>query len=138
MTDGVPQGSVLALLLLLLFINDISDFTNGNCSFNLFADDSISYIAAHNSGLQMKLQKCIDSISQYYFINRLTVYAIKCEMMIPGTNARPKITIFNNLNAMCEGYPLDLVEQNKYLRLHLSSDLNWDTHIMELCKHLYY
>ena len=57
-TDGVPQGSVLGPLLFMLFINDISNFTTDDCSLNLFADDSISYVAAHNIGeLQMKLQQ---------------------------------------------------------------------------------
>ena len=52
--------------LFMLFINDISNFTTDDCSLNLFADDSISYVAAHNiSDIQMKLQKCVDIISQY-------------------------------------------------------------------------
>ena len=134
-TDGVPAGSVLGPLLFLLFINDISNFTTDDCSLNLFADDIISYVAAHSiSELQMKLQKCVDSISQWYFKNRLTVNASKCKMMILGTSARLKIASINDFNVMYEGSPLDLVEKTKYLGLHLSSDLNWDTHIMELCK----
>ena len=137
--DGVPQGSVLGPLLFLLFINDISNFTTDDCSLNLFADDSISYVAAHNiSELQMKLQKCVDSISQWYLKNRLTVNASKCKMMVIGTSARLKMTSLDDLNVMYEGNPLDLVEKTKYLGLHLSSDLNWDTHIMEICKQLNY
>ena len=136
-TDGVPPGSVLGPLLFLLFINDISNFTTDYCSLNLFADDSISYVAAYNiSELQMKLQKCVDSISQWYFKNRLTVNASKCKMMILGTSARLKIASINYFNVMYEGNPLDLVEKTEYLGLHLSTDLNWDTHIMELCKNL--
>ena len=43
----------------LCYINDTSKFTTGDCSLNVFADDSISYVAAHNIiELQMKLQKC--------------------------------------------------------------------------------
>ena len=138
-TDGVPQGSVLGPLLFMLFINDISNFTTDDCSLNLFADDSISYVAAHNIGeLQMKLQKCVDGISQWYFKNRLTVNANKCKMMILGTSARLKLASINDFNVMYEGNPLDLVEKTKNLGLHLSSDLNWDTHIMELCKNLNY
>ena len=50
----------------MLFINDISNFATDYCSLNLFADGGISYVAAHNiNDLQMKLQKCVDSISQY-------------------------------------------------------------------------
>ena len=110
--DGVPQGSVLGPLLFLLFINDISNFTTDDCSLNLFADDSISYVAAHNiSELQMKLQKCVDSISQWYLKNRLTVNASKCKMMVIGTSARLKMTSLDDLNVMYEGNPLDLVEK---------------------------
>ena len=114
--DGVPQGSVLGPLLFLLFINDISNYTTDDCSLNIFADDSISYVAAHSiSELQMKLQKCVDSISQWYFKNRLTVNASKCKMMILGTSARLKIASINDFNVMYEGNPLDLVEKTKYL-----------------------
>ena len=94
----------------MLFINDISNFTTDDCSLNFFADDSISYIAAHNIGeLQLKFQKCVDSISQWYFKNRLTANANKCKMMILGT--RLKLASINDFNVMYEGNPLDLVEK---------------------------
>ena len=32
----------------MLYVNDMSNFTTDDCSLNLFADDSISYVAAHN------------------------------------------------------------------------------------------
>ena len=40
-TSGVPQGSVLGPILLLLYINDINE--NIQSSIRLFADDSIIY-----------------------------------------------------------------------------------------------
>ena len=49
-----------------------------------------------------------------------------------------KIASNNDFELIYEGNPFDMVEKTKYLGLHLSSDLNWDIHIMELCKHLNY
>ena len=96
----------------LLFISDISNFTTDDCSLNLFAD-GISYVATHNiSDLQMKLQKCVDSISQWYFKNRLAVNASKCKMMILGTSTRLNIASINDFNGVYEGNPLNLVEKN--------------------------
>ena len=64
--------------------------------------------------------------------------AYPIHLMVIGTSARLKMTSLDDLNVMYEGNPLDLVEKTKYLGLHLSSDLNWDTHIMEICKQLNY
>ena len=42
-SPGVPQRPVLGPFLLLLFINDISNFTADGCLINLCADDTIIY-----------------------------------------------------------------------------------------------
>ena len=59
-----------------------------------------------------EVTKCVDSISQWYFKNWLTVNASKCKMMILGTSARLKIASINDFNVMYEGNPLDLVDKN--------------------------
>ena len=45
-TCGVPQGSVPGPILLLLFINDISNFVVEACVLNMYADDIIIYTSA--------------------------------------------------------------------------------------------
>jgi len=45
---GVLQRSTLGLLLFLLYINDITEVMNGDCSIRLFADDTLIYATGYS------------------------------------------------------------------------------------------
>jgi len=44
----IPQGSVLGPLLFLLYINDITEMINNNCSIRLFLDDALMYTTGYS------------------------------------------------------------------------------------------
>ena len=60
--SGVPQGTVLGLLLFFFFyINDIS--TDIETEIRLFADDCVCYREINDDGDTLKLQKDIDRLA---------------------------------------------------------------------------
>ena len=72
--NGVPQGSVLGPILLLLFINDISNFTLEGCVLNMYSDDVIICASADNVELlKHKLETCMNSVTRWYSNNCLSI-----------------------------------------------------------------
>ena len=114
-TCGVPQGSVLGPILFLLVINDISNFAVEGFVLNMYADNVIFYTSAMPTHeLECELQSCIDSISNWYGMNKLCINKKKSSVMVIGSKFQ-----LRSLN-------LD------------DFDLIWDDHILELCRKMYY
>ena len=138
-TCGVPQGSVLGPILFLLFINDISNFAVEGCVLNMYADDVIIYTSAMSTHeLECKLQSCIDSISNWYDMNKLCINKKKSSVMIIGSKFQLRSLNLDDFAISVNADKLQLVEQAKYLGLWVRNDLSWDDHILELCRKMYY
>ena len=138
-TCGVPQGSVLGPILFLLFINDISNFAVEGCVSNMYAADVIIYTSTMSTHeLECKLQSCIDSISNWYGMNKLCINKKKSSVMVIGSKFQLLSLNLDDFAISINVDKLQLVEQPKYLGLWVRNDLSWDDHIIELCKKMYY
>ncbi len=88
--SGVPQGSVLSPLLFLLYINDLPNYINANCTLELFADDCKIFFAFKTSEIDMNkdndLQIALNEMSIWAEESQLQIQPPKCGTMHLGKN----------------------------------------------------
>jgi len=78
--SGVPQGSVLGPILVLIYINDIVDlFSNSDVSTKLFADDIKIYLEVTSEADYSTLQKSINTIFDWSKTWQLKLANDKCQ-----------------------------------------------------------
>jgi hypothetical protein len=71
---GVPQGSILGLLLCIIHINDLPLGINNYSKPVLFADDTRVVINTDNlNDLQIGSASILDNISKWFAVNRLSM-----------------------------------------------------------------
>ena len=123
-TSGVPQGTVLGLLLFLLCINDKPSVVDSGTTVRLFADDALVYRVINNIE---------NRVVQYQSLIRLETWAkswgmvfnpSKCYMMHVGRGRN----ILTHLYQLCDTI-LGSVTSEKYLGVYLNHNLKWDHHI---------
>ena len=133
---GVPQGSVLGLILFLLFINDITQSLNSNCTCNIFADDVVIYTTGNNiQDINESLQANIDSISAWYECNRLLINPDKTKVMLLKSCRSKSV---DRLNVTIKDTRLDQVNRVRYLGVEVDENLTWDCHVRNVCRSVAY
>lgn len=120
-SSGVPQGSVLGPLLFLIYINDLP--THVSSSIGLFADDCVIYREITNDSDIHSLQSDLDSISRWCDSWNMKLNINKCKSM----RVSHQMNTCHSYNI--SGVVLDSVLSYKYLGVHITNNLSWDTHI---------
>ena len=78
-TSGVPQGTVLGPLLLLVYINDMPEGINS--TVRLFADDSLVYTIIRSKEDQTILQEDLRKLQEWERKWQMQFNADKCEVL---------------------------------------------------------
>ena len=124
-TSGVPQGSALGPVILLLYINDIDG--NMKSSIRLFADDSIIYRKIFSKTYHEILQNDLNQLQTWSDKWQMEFNVSKC-VHLPITNKNKpsphKYSLF--------GQPLSTVSSHSYLGVKLDSKLTRTNHITDI------
>ena len=120
-TSGVPQGSVLGLMLFLLYIYDI----NNAIAFQikLFAVDCVLYRNVRSQNDQVILQYDLDTISSWAEGWLMELNVNKCSLLSITLKFNSSFHDYGIL-----GTTLMWVTNHDYLGVAISSDLNWLRH----------
>ena len=139
--NGVPQGSILGLLLFIIFYNDFPDCISES-QFLMYADDSVIYSAGKNvEEIEKTLTNDLKFIADYVDENELIINLKKgkTEAMLFGTTKR--ISLQNRqLQINYRNTPINNTERYTYLGYILDKNLtmqeNFDKAYKKSCNRL--
>ena len=114
--SGVPQGSVLAPLLFILYVNDLPGALNS--SAKIFADDTKLYRAVSHPSDALILQADLDAAVRWADEWQLTFNATKCKALHIGRRNRHHVYTL-------KGAALDETEAEKDLGVYMDPDLKF-------------
>lgn len=124
---GVPQGSILAPLLFLIYINDLTKVSS-LIKVILFADDTNLYMSGHNlQHLVEVFNSELCKLESWFKVNKLSLNVSKTNFMLFGKK-RETLPIVLKL---C-GLEITRVFVTKFLGVLIDQNLNWKDHIRAL------
>ena len=127
---GVPQGSVLNLLLFLIYINDLPTPHHKQNSLSQFTDETVQWAFILNVHIAAKLlQQDLLKLAMWCAKWRIKLNPTKTEVMI---FSRSTLTRKTELNLKLDGETLKIYPQVKFLGITFDSQLNFKKHFEEI------
>ena len=127
-TFGVPQGSFLGPLLLLIYINDLPNCVQ-NSVCRLFADDCILFQRIRSCHDSNKLQADLDQLKKWESIWLMESHTSNCQVISITNKVKPIIGKYQ-----IHDHILEQVNCAKYIGIHVDSKLAFNTHVDAIVK----
>ena len=130
---GVPQGSIMGLLLFILYINDLPDCLEKSTTC-LYADDSQIFSSAKDCvEFNANLNNDLNNVSQWLVKNKLQHHSTKTKIMYVGSNNN-FAKIDNEFPVIINDQLIPRVHSIPCLGVKLDETLNWNEHMEIVCK----
>ena len=130
---GVPQGSYLGPLLVLIYINHLPCALQST-KVTMYADDtSISYSSKSVAEINEAINSDLKRLQIWLGGNKLSFNVAKTHSMILGSSSNLKKHHMDNgdpkINLHINEDNLDMIRFNKYLGVQIDSECKWREHI---------
>ena len=130
---GVPQGSILGLLLFIIYMNDLPLFVT-NAQISMYADDTSLYNNIKSvSEIKDNLIPVFLKICDWLRSNKLSLNTIKTEFMVTGSQNKLNNTdsdpVTTPYHISIDGFAIKRTKAVKYLGLVVDDALTWSQHI---------
>ena len=124
---GVPQGSLIGVLLFKIQINDMHQCLKF-CNSILYADDTTIYVIGRNvKFLRAKLQSDMQSLSIWLSSNQLKLNVKKTKLLLFHKDGLSPL-----INIEIDSEVIECVDTFKFLGIFLDQTLSFDWHINQM------
>ncbi|TWW77998.1 putative RNA-directed DNA polymerase from transposon BS [Takifugu flavidus] len=118
-STGAPQGTVLSPFLFTLYTSDFSH-NSDSCHLQKFSDDT-AIVGRVSEGNELEYREVITNFVAWCELNHLRINTSKTKEVVIDFSRKAPHTAPVNI----QGLDIEIVEEYKYLGVHLNNKLDW-------------
>ena len=135
LTNGVPQGTVLASILFIVYIDEITEIIEKKANLSLYADDIAFVVSDDKSAgnLANKIQTAFSETEAHLNNIDLELAREKTKLMIIDSSTSRIIKCKYKIKFKDKSYLAETVSE-RFLGVQIDNDLSFSDHVSRICK----